>query len=334
MLKFKNELQLVNWLETLETKNNVNENFDAFAKTLKITLDKCIPKQKIKICKTRKLPWLTMGIKKSCLNKRLYRLFLTQTSNETLKKHYKLYEKILKKTVQKAKKIRNAHKFKKSNNKMKTTWQIINSENRNNNSKIKQNIALEINNRLCQRPKEVANAFNHYFSQIGNSDRILSSCNPKSNVEKTECVAPVINSLYLRPAALPEIVSIIKSLKNKTSHGIDEIPPVLVKQCVDVLALPYTTLINQSFSEEVFPDALKIAITKPIHKKGQKKDPTNYRPIALLTTSSKIFESAMCRRLCNFFEKYKIYDDNQNGFRKNHSTTLAVYKCLQKFWTL
>lgn len=50
---------------------------------------------------------------------------------------------------------------------MTTTWQIINSETKNNNSKIKQNIILKINNWLCQKPEVVANAFNHYFLQLG-----------------------------------------------------------------------------------------------------------------------------------------------------------------------
>lgn len=54
---------------------------------------------------------------------------------------------------------------------MKTTWQITNSETKNNNSKIKQNVILKINyinKRLCQKPEVVANAQNHCLSQVGN----------------------------------------------------------------------------------------------------------------------------------------------------------------------
>lgn len=38
----------------------------------------------------------------------------------------------------------------------------------------------------------------------------------------------------------------------------------------------------------------------------------------------------MCDRIYKFCEKYKIFDDCQNGFRKNRSTTLAVYKYIQE----
>lgn len=119
-------------------------------------------------------------------------------------------------------------------------------------------------------------------------------------------------------------------LKNKQSFGIDEIPPVLIRMCATELAIPYSLLINQSFSEGVFPDSLKISLVKPIHKKGDTKDPNNYRPIALLPTSAKIFEMAMVKRIYSFYEKFNIFDDSQNGFRKDRSTTLAVYKYLQK----
>jgi hypothetical protein len=136
--------------------------------------------------------------------------------------------------------------------------------------------------------------------------------------------------MYLRPVEPREVNTIIRQLKNKSSYGVDELPPRLIKSCVDELTLPYYLLINQSFSDGIFPDLLKTSVIKPIYKKGAKTDPSNYRPIALLPTSSKIFELAMCKRLNSFCEKYLIFNDSQNGFRKNRSTVLATYKYMQK----
>lgn len=67
-----------------------------------------------------------------------------------------------------------------------------------------------------------------------------------------------------------------------------------------------------------------------IFKKNSKTDPSNYRPISLLPTFSKVFEKAMCDRVYNFCERYNIFNDSQNGFRKHRSTTLAVYKYIQE----
>ncbi|RVE47108.1 hypothetical protein evm_008292 [Chilo suppressalis] len=49
-----------------------------------------------------------------------------------------------------------------------------------------------------------------------------------------------------------------------------------------------------------------------------------------LCTSSKIIETAMCRSLNSFCEKFKIFDESQFGFRKKRSTTMAVYHYIQK----
>jgi len=46
---------------------------------------------------------------------------------------------------------------------------------------------------------------------------------------------------------------------------------------------------NAVLSIGVFPDRLKYAIVKPIFKRGKKQDISNYRPISLLTSFSKIF---------------------------------------------
>ena len=58
-----------------------------------------------------------------------------------------------------------------------------------------------------------------------------------------------------------------------------------------------------------------------IHKKGSTDNPSNYRPISLLSVFSKIFENLMHKRLYNFLENNEIIHPLQFGFRKKHSTT-------------
>jgi Notch-like protein len=40
----------------------------------------------------------------------------------------------------------------------------------------------------------------------------------------------------------------------------------------------------------IFPDRLKYAVVKPIFKKGDRSNITNYRPISMLSSFSKVFE--------------------------------------------
>lgn len=214
----------------------------------------------------------------------------------------------------------------KSNNKVKTMWSIINERTNKKIASEKSNLSLQTNNGVTSEPKVVASIFNDFFASMGEA-----KTNPTSNKPKrSPAMSPTQNTIFLSPIDPYEVRSLILNLKNKMSHGVDELPPILLRQCADELTLPFYTLLNQSFEEGTFPNLLKKALIKPIHKKSSKTDPNNYRPIALLPTASKIFEKAMCNRVYEFCEKYQIFNDCQNGFRKNRSTILTVYKYIQK----
>ena len=66
-------------------------------------------------------------------------------------------------------------------------------------------------------------------------------------------------------------------------------------------------------------------------------DPSNYRPISLLSNIEKIFEKVMYSRLMGFLDDQNLIYVRQFGFRKHHSTTHAliniierIRKCLDK----
>ena len=56
----------------------------------------------------------------------------------------------------------------------------------------------------------------------------------------------------------------------------------------------------------------------------------NFRPIALLTPFSKLYEKCIYERFNNFFNKYKIINDNQFGFKKNCSIENAILKTVNE----
>lgn len=322
--KFKDELLTINWDHKFKLNKNINENYNIFKEIVKNALNKCIPLKPIKIKFNSKKTHITSGIKISCRNKRLLKMLISQSRNEILQNNYKKYCTTLKKAVHKSKKLNNISKFNNSENKSRSMWQIIHEETNKKTQKIKNNVKLKINNTIIHDPKLVANSFNIFFASIGNSDENPGLRNNSSQDNIIE------NTFYLHPTDEKEILNVIKNLKNKKSCGIDEIPPFLLKRCANELTTPYTKLVNKSFSEGIFPTDLKISLIKPIHKKGDVTDPNNYRPISLLPTSTKIFETVMVKRIYSFYEKFNIFDKSQNGFRKNHSTTLAIYKYLQK----
>jgi hypothetical protein len=79
------------------------------------------------------------------------------------------------------------------------------------------------------------------------------------------------------------------------------------------------------------PSRLKCSEITPIHKKGDKTDMSNYRPVSLLPTFSKILEKVIYKWLLSHLNKYNILVKEQFGFSENSSTALATYNLLDIF---
>ena len=73
---------------------------------------------------------------------------------------------------------------------------------------------------------------------------------------------------------------------------------------------------------------MKTAIISPIFKTGDCLELKNYRPISKLNCFSKILEKAMYKRIYDFLSVNQILYEKQFGFRKNHSTNLAIIEVL------
>jgi hypothetical protein len=73
-----------------------------------------------------------------------------------------------------------------------------------------------------------------------------------------------------------------------------------------------------------FPDRLKFSEVKSLFKKGDKADFTNYRPISLLTSLSKIIEKIIYRRLYKHLLINNVLVKEQFGFREKSSTDMAT----------
>ena len=62
----------------------------------------------------------------------------------------------------------------------------------------------------------------------------------------------------------------------------------------------------------------------PLYKKDSSDNPSNYRPISILSVFSKIFEKLMYKRLYQFLDSFEILYPLQFGFREKHSTSHAL----------
>ena len=131
------------------------------------------------------------------------------------------------------------------------------------------------------------------------------------------------NKLIFREVSVHEVKKIIKSLKSNSS-GHDDISSFFVKIATDYISIPLANIINASLKHRKFPENWKKAIVKPIPKISNATLPTDFRPISLLTTFSKICEKAVTCQIITFLEQNNKRDKNQSAYRKHHSTTTAL----------
>ena len=83
------------------------------------------------------------------------------------------------------------------------------------------------------------------------------------------------------------------------------------------------------FSDGIFPESWATAIIVPIHKKGKKNVPDNFRGISLLSIISKLYTSILTSRLYSWAEEFGKLGNMQAGFRRNFATTDHIFTLTQ-----
>ena len=225
----------------------------------------------------------------------------------------------------KAKTTYYAELFKRYKFDIRNTWKSIRTLIGNDKSFIAQ--TFQVNNTNISDPETISNTFCDLFTNIGKTyaDKIP---NPSKPFEYYLTKHQKINdkSIFMSPTDPNEISSIIKSLKYKKSCTDDNISFILIKQLGPQVSDPIAKLINKSIISGVVPSSMKLAKVIPIYKAKAKNDISNYRPISILPTISKIMEKIIHKRLYTFLHTCDIFYPNQYGFRHQHSTIHAVTK--------
>ena len=119
-------------------------------------------------------------------------------------------------------------------------------------------------------------------------------------------------------------------LKNKNSSGPDNISTNLLKYISTTIMNPLSHILNLSFKTGYIPTCMKTAVIKPIFKKGKPDEFTNYRPISLLSSFSKLLEKIAANQMMKFLNKFKILYEHQYGFRAGYNTTQPVIHFIDK----
>ena len=128
-----------------------------------------------------------------------------------------------------------------------------------------------------------------------------------------------INDICIENIELTEdkTMKAIKEIKPNKSQGPDEIHPLFITECKDVIGGILTRLFQRSLEEGKLPYRWKLANVTPIYKTGNKAKAENYRPISV---------TSIC---CRIMEENNLINTNQHGFRKKRSCITQLLETIE-----
>ena len=314
---FRPPIQNVSWDDRIHTEGLMRA-YSMCAETVTQAIEVSVPAYTIK--ERRKAPWSTRGIeklakkKRSCWHRYKYKEFDPESPecarykaalaafNAAKENAITRYEKKIIEDKPRNQKRYYAYLSKKS-------------KYRDSNLLLRNTDGTESSN-----PKQCAKILSSCYSSVytrGNSPQIPNIKTPRVK----EGMKDVTFS--------PEKVRIkLESLNTSKTTGPDRIPALLLKQNSEMFAPILSLFFTESYKQGIVPEQLKLANVTPIYKGGNRKDPSNYRPVSITPIIAKIFESIILEDVSNHMEYHNVITPSQHGFQKSKSTTTN----LLEFW--
>ena len=158
--------------------------------------------------------------------------------------------------------------------------------------------------------KDMANELNMQFSSVFTRDH--SGRIPDMEDEN----APEMKNLIITHRMVRKQ---IRKLKKDSAPGPDGITPRILQTLEEQLIEPLVIIFNKSFLSGEVPAGWKTATVVPIFKKGQKRDPANYRPVSLTSIPCKMLESIIKEEIMTHLSANNLLRDTQHGFLPGRS---------------
>jgi hypothetical protein len=205
--------------DTVFNNEDVNDMFNSFLNDYLRIFNSSFPLQTVVINKNSiNNKWIAKGTKISCNNKRKLYLACRLNNDEEEKRHYRLYSKIMVNVIREAQTIYYNKNILRSNNKYKTTWDIIKEVSGHQYPKI--NIQdIMVDNKHITDQQEIVEIFNDYFTFKKDKVNKYKVQNRLNDVNTRNCYS---NQNGIRPCSFvfkifstKEISSILKSIKTK-----------------------------------------------------------------------------------------------------------------------
>ena len=323
---FNDILLAMNWDDFFSSTNDINLIVQNMTKLLNIIADDCIPHNDIHV-RARDKPGMTVAIRglfRQC--KRLHKKW-KRTGDAVHHEQFRNKRREAKSAFSASRdKFYNntASKLTDPSTSAKKFWKITKLVY---GTKRVQSIPhLIVGDRLITETAEKAEVFNQYFTEQCKLD-------PTQNDPLPDFTLLTDNKIETIILTSVEIFNILKHLNVSKAVGPDKISNRILKECAISLSEPLARLFNLSLAQGVFPSCWKIANVIPIFKKEIKNNASNYRPISLLSSLSKVLEKAVHYHLYTYLNDHSLLTVKNSGFKQKDSTVNQLLSIVHKLYS-
>ena len=171
---------------------------------------------------------------------------------------------------------------------------------------------------------EIADIFNNYFSSVFT----LSDDTSVPKFQPNHEVSPITDIDINAAIVFNKLVN----LKTDKSSGPDGWPILALRETALQISTPLAIIFKKSFQQQIIPDIWKCGHITPIHKKGSRLSPSNYRPVSLTSSIAKVMESIIKDNISSYMSNNNLFSLSQHGFTTRRSCTSQLL-CAMNYWT-
>ena len=315
-INLNSEIRLFDWEGFLLSSENIDDMSIKFTNKFIEFVKMYIPVKIITIRPNDK-PWFNSSIRRAMrIRDRLHKQ-VKQNSSPFLLRKYKTQRNKVNNMIKYAREqfFINANDMLDKNGKSnpKSYWKLVNKlmENCKHSPNIPPLQKLDSGEYVINN-EDKANILNNFFCSI-------------TEIENYNVLTPDFhdrtgNRIDTLHITSDEVKDILECLQLGKAVGSDLISHCMLKNTASTICKPLQLIFNYSLQTRKFPKIWKSAIVIALFKKGIKSDPSNYRPISLLSCVGKVFERVVFKYIFNFLLDNSLIYKYQSGFMRGHST--------------
>ena len=296
-----NHLKTINWNTVLDPNIDLQQNYNTFISILQNAIIKHVPLKYSRISKHNKKPTYLKVLLKEKL--KLYKQF---KSDKSLKDKYKLsckkYEAAVRRwhneQEQKVCENPSSRKF----------YDYVNKKLKSNNGIT---TLLKEDDKNVEGDVEKADMFNLYFQKVFIQD----------NGKTLPIKSKQSNQMPSFEISLADISDAVVNSKDKISRTPENVPTHFIKRILPAILQPLHFIFNTSLKSNSIPAQWKSALVVPVFKKGNRNTVSNYRPVSLTSSFSRILESILVNKIMQHLLSNDLLSSQQFGFIPNRSTS-------------